>query len=51
VTATLIKAYEDVDLKLREVEYDAAHWLCYFDQNLQAIGRLFGMPSIFSGGY
>jgi len=50
-TAALIKAYEDTGLKLREVEYDAARWLDYFERNPHAIRRLFGMPSIFTGGY
>lgn len=51
VTAALIKAYEDIGLKLREVESDVVRWLNYFDRNPQAIGHFFGMPGISTGGY
>jgi len=51
-TKTLIKAYEKIGLKLDEIEYEAARWYDYFENNPAAIMRLFGGggPYIY-GGY
>ncbi len=52
-TKALIKAYERVGLKLDEIEYEAARWYNYFENNPGAIMRLFGAPSgpYLYGGY
>ena len=53
-TAALIKAYEHMGIKLREIEYEVAWWYNFFENNPGAIMRLFGgtgSPYLYSGGY
>jgi hypothetical protein len=53
-TAALIKAYESVGIKLREIEYEVGWWYNYFENNPGAIMRLFGgtgSPYLYGGGY
>jgi hypothetical protein len=52
-TAALIKAYENLGIKLRDIEYEVGWWYNYFENNPGAIMRLFGSPSgpYMYGGY
>lgn len=51
-TAALIKAYEKLGIKLREIEYEANRWYNYFESNPSAIMRLFGgSGGFYYGGY
>ncbi len=50
-TAALIKAYEDLGVKLREIKYEATRTYNYLENNPGALMRLFGGPGIFYGGY
>jgi hypothetical protein len=53
-TAALIKAYENLGIKLREIEYEVGWWYNYFERNPAEIMRLFGGsvgPYMYGSGY
>jgi len=50
-TAALIKAYEDMGMKLSEIKYEAARTYNYLENNPSALMRLFGGSPSFFGGY
>ena len=52
-TAALIKAYERMGIKLRDMGYEASWWFNYFQNNPEAVMQLFGVPpdADFGRGY